>query len=240
MRIIWLDVLKGIAIVMVVAYHLLFDLDQFVGLPIDTTAWYWAVLALPVLVIFVGGAGISLVFSYAQNPYRVFLQKTIKNTAYLLICAGAVTITTWYLFPDDVILFGVLHLIAVSRLLGMLFVGAPVVALLMGGLIFFATPVISNIPVATRLFVWLGCAPDNFSSLDYFPLFPWFGIFCIGMLFGHLLLRYGRRQEKSRDKKSRGPVTRACAFLGRHTLVIYLFHQPLIISILWLCGLMRL
>lgn len=239
MRIIWLDVLKGIAIVMVVAYHLLFDLDQFVGLPIDTTAWYWAVLALPVLAIFVGGAGISLVFSRDHKTYRVFLQKTIKSTAYLFVCAGAVTAITWYLFPDDVILFGVLHLIAVSRLLGMFFVGAPVVALLVGCAIFLATPVIAHIPVTTKLFVWLGCAPDNFSSLDYFPLFPWFGIFCIGMFFGHFLLRYGRHREKS-EETSRGRVTRACAFLGRHTLVIYLFHQPLIISILWVCGLMRL
>lgn len=239
MRLVWLDLLKGIAIVLVVFYHLLFDLDNFVGLSIDTSAWYWAFAALPVLAIFIGGAGISFVFSSAGRSHWAFISKTLKSTGYLLIGAGAITVITWYLFPEETILFGVLHLIAVSRLISIAFVGRPLTALFVGSITLLLTPAIAGIPVSTRLFVPFGCVPDNFSSLDYFPLFPWFGIFCIGIFFGHLLLKY-KRQDQIFPRVSTNYFTRACAFLGRHTLIIYLVHQPIIIAILWLFGLMRL
>ncbi|MCL5436624.1 MAG: DUF1624 domain-containing protein [Candidatus Dependentiae bacterium] len=237
MRLLWLDLLKGISIVLVVGYHLLFDLDHFVGIPIDTEAWYWSLAAFPILAVFIGGAGVSLVLSSFNKTERTFRLLTIKKTAYLCCCALAVTAVTTSLFPDEAILFGVLHLIAVSRLVGMFFVQARRTALITGLAVLAVTPLVTQLPVQTHAFIWLGVVPDNFSSLDYFPLFPWFGIFCIGMFLGQML---PSSWSLSWDVKNPGLLGRTLIFLGRHTLLLYLVHQPVILGMFWFFGFMRL
>jgi len=63
--------------------------------------------------------------------------------------------------------------------------------------------------------------------VDYVPVFPWFGVVLLGVAAGRLVLRHAatiaRFQPKSR-------VLRALAFGGRHTLLLYLVHQPLIVG----------
>lgn len=237
MRFLWLDIAKGFSIILVVCYHFIFDLGEFAGMPFSPDAWYWWIVGYPVLAVFIGGAGIALVCSRAGRSYKNFVQRTVKGSLALLACATAISLVTWFLFPDDAIIFGILHLIAVSRLIGILFIDQLWLSFFTGTVVFFATPLILSIPVQTRLFSFLGCIPDHFSSFDYFPLFPWSGIFFIGMFFGHLLVQ---KYDGHVSQKPRGTLARTLVFLGKHTLIIYLVHQPIFYLLLWFFGFVRL
>ncbi|MCX6569388.1 MAG: heparan-alpha-glucosaminide N-acetyltransferase domain-containing protein, partial [Candidatus Aminicenantes bacterium] len=78
-----------------------------------------------------------------------------------------------------------------------------------------------------------GLPSQSFSSLDYFPLIPWFGVFLIGVALGKSVYA---------SKRSllpwRMPPT-FVNFAGRHSLIIYIVHQPVIMGVLYILGPMR-
>jgi uncharacterized membrane protein len=81
--------------------------------------------------------------------------------------------------------------------------------------------------------LWLlpfGIDPPSVTSVDYTPLFPWFGVVLIGLGAGEYLYTKGVRQF------TMPAVTKLVAtplsFLGQHSLIIYLIHQPVIILLL--------
>ena len=69
---------------------------------------------------------------------------------------------------------------------------------------------------------------SGFSSADYFPLLPWFFLFLIGTVFGGWCLQH-------RDSRIlTAPLSGALTFLGRHSLIVYLLHQPILFGISFL------
>jgi uncharacterized membrane protein len=81
--------------------------------------------------------------------------------------------------------------------------------------------------------IWLlplGIHPPTFWSVDYEPIFPWLGIVLIGMGLGEYLYPEGLRSFTLPQIPEM--VVRPLAFLGRHSLIIYLIHQPIIILII--------
>ncbi|MFC1906028.1 heparan-alpha-glucosaminide N-acetyltransferase domain-containing protein [Chloroflexota bacterium] len=79
--------------------------------------------------------------------------------------------------------------------------------------------------------LWLGLKPQSFVTLDYFPMLPWFGVFLLGIFAGKLLYPEGVRRFKFRDLNN--PATKSLGFMGRHSLLIYLIHQPIALAILF-------
>jgi uncharacterized membrane protein len=82
-------------------------------------------------------------------------------------------------------------------------------------------------------FDWLapfGIISDSFSSFDYFPLLPWFGVFLGGAALGKWL--YKERKSLIKKTMPGGPFNLA----GRHTLLIYIVHQPIFLGILYALG----
>jgi uncharacterized membrane protein len=81
--------------------------------------------------------------------------------------------------------------------------------------------------------IWLlplGIHPATFFSVDYEPIFPWFGMVLIGMGLGEFLYPEGVRSFTLPQIPE--IVVRPLAFLGRHSLIIYLVHQPVIILVI--------
>jgi uncharacterized membrane protein len=99
------------------------------------------------------------------------------------------------------------------------------------GLKLVATGIILELfTINSGALIWLGLQPINFSTVDYFPLLPWFGVVLIGLYFGKLLYAGGQRTFALKHELSKkNPI----CFLGRHSLLIYLIHQPIFIAILY-------
>ena len=76
--------------------------------------------------------------------------------------------------------------------------------------------------------LWLGLPCRRLLSADYFPLLPWGGLFWAGCGLGQWLLT---PPYIDRLRQSRSP---GMARLGRHTLALYLCHQPVWFAGLWL------
>ena len=83
----------------------------------------------------------------------------------------------------------------------------------------------------TYLATFLGFTADGFYSTDYFSLLPWIFLFWCGFYLGILLRRDGTMTSRVMTWN-----VRPLSFLGRHSLLIYLLHQPVLYMIVVLGG----
>jgi uncharacterized membrane protein len=233
---IWeIDFLRGVSIILMVGYHLLFDLGDMVGLKsflgfstnLSTRAWTIAEYFFAGLFVVLSGISSTLSRSNVRRAIRLF--------AFALL----VTAATFVFDRSSTILFGILHCLAVSILIyGLTLEKAGAAACAAAGA---AVIVLSAVlPVALKgvpiRFDWLlpfGIHKPNFSSFDYFPLLPWLGIFLAGTALGKSV--YAPRRSLI---PKRLPVS-FVNIAGRHSLLIYIVHQPIILAVLYLFRLIR-
>lgn len=92
---------------------------------------------------------------------------------------------------------------------------------------------LSALGAAGMLLAPLGVLPEGVFMPDYRPLLPWFGMVLLGLFFGNAacLPRKGKTPTAKEP-----PYAASVAFLGRHTLLAYLVHQPVLIATLWGLG----
>ncbi len=232
-----IDSFRGLAIVMMVTYHVAFDLSYFGIAPLPVTTGAWRVLAIATASLFLAIAGVSLAISGAHARARLgradFIRKYLLRGGFIFLLGMGITLVTWVLLPGDAIVFGILHLIGVSVMLAPLFLGFRRANLVLGALVILAGFFMTSLAGPAWL-LWLGLRPPGFTSLDYTPLLPWFGVVLLGMYAGQSLYPGGRRGFSLPWKQ--GSRKGLLAFLGRHSLLIYLVHQPLIllaIAIAW-------
>lgn len=230
---IWeIDFLRGLAIILMVGYHLLYDLGDFAGL--QKFLFFSTNLDLPGWVIaqnffaglFVLLSGISTNFS--RNHFKRFLK--------FLVVALIITVATYLFNKSSFILFGIIHLLATSVLLyALLFqkIGTSW-RVFWGGLFiipsFFLPALKKTLIIKTNWLMPLGLPSPSFASFDYFPLIPWFGVFLIGTALGRWL--YPEKKSLIRRPLSENLIN----WCGRNSLWIYLLHQPLIMAVLYLFG----
>ncbi len=137
------------------------------------------------------------------------------------------------------VIFGILHLIGLSIVLAYPFMKLRLPNLLLGlSVITLGVYVqiedLSAAGAAGVLLAPLGVVPEGLFMPDYRPLLPWFGVVLLGLFFGSVVYRERARKAPS---GAEGPAYAApVAFLGRHTLLIYLVHQPVLIAALWALG----
>ena len=225
-RVAGLDALRGLAVVAMIVYHFCFDLRYF-----RVTRWdfehdpVWLGARAAILSAFLLIAGISAVLARrnAAADRRWLRHVAVIAGAALLVTAGSAM-----MFPRSFIWFGVLHAIAAALLLSRPLIDRPRTAALIGAVVIaagiaFASPLFDN-----RALGWLGFMTAKPFTEDYVPLFPWAGILLIGIGAGHALAANGFAWFAP---FARAP--RAIRFLGRHSLVVYLVHQPLMLGALY-------
>lgn len=227
------DLLRGVAIALMVVYHFCFDLNYHGFTHFDFNHDpFWLSFRAGILSLFLGLVGISLVFATASGfrpaPY-------FRRLAWLAGAAALVSLSSSMLFPESWIFFGVLHFILVASLLGLLFLrfywlnlGLGALLLLLGNslrLPFFDQPA----------WQWIGLMTHKPITEDYVPLLPWFGVVLIGLFLGRLALNSERDRRLGAWHSAR-PLPRLLALAGRHGLPIYLAHQPLLLGLLGAVG----
>ena len=234
------DFLRGVAIVLMVLYHFIFDLDYFAVYEIDVSSGFWLAVARAAASLFLLLVGLSLTLSHSrarlQGQEDRFRFRLLKRSAWILGLALGITIVTYLFIGEGFIVFGVLHLIGLSLLLAYPFLRLQRLNFIIGLLIILAGLYFQTISLGFPWLLWLGLVPPDFYSVDYFPVFPWFGVILIGMALGSLLYPGYRRRIAVPKDLSVSPFVRGLAFLGRNSLAIYLIHQPVIIALLHISG----
>ena len=181
-----------------VLYHLVFDLDYFAVYDIDVSSGFWLAVARATASLFLLLVGLSLTLSHSRarllGQEDGFFFRLLKRSAWILGLALGVTIVTYLFIGKGFIVFGVLHLIGLSLLLAYPFLRLHKANFIFGLLFILLGIYLQNISVGFPWLLWLGLAPPDFYSVDYFPVFPWFGVILVGMGLGSLLYPGYRRR----------------------------------------------
>jgi len=214
-----LDSLKALALVMMLVSNFVSDLNFFKIMEVSKGDPWWY-LARATASLFICISGVSY---YLANRKNTDFRLVLKRTKKLLFWALVITFITYFFQPDAYIRFGVLHLLALASIVAFPFVKKPIFGFLIGLLLFFL-PLSSN-----PLSVWFGLRETGFFAVDYFPLNPWLGLFFISMASAKFLYPEGKALTSINWPQK-------WLWLGKNTLLIYVFHQPFLIAILLLTG----
>ncbi len=231
-----IDFFRGIAICMMVLYHFLYDLNYFDIYSIDASSGFWLFFAYVTASTFIFLVGISLSISYkrAKKDKDNFLfSKYLLRGIKIFIWGLLVTFTTWIFIEDEYVIFGILHFIGVAIILSYPFIEKRNLNIILGSISIGLGIYLSEKTFSTSMFFWLGLKPSNFSTVDYFPIFPWIGVVLLGIAFGDTF--YTKLESRIKAPKfSNLSLVKAICFLGMYSLFIYLIHQPIILGILYL------
>ena len=220
-----------------VLFHILYDLNYFDVLKInfDTLFFqsYIYINATPFLLL----VGVSLTLSYSKAKktmtekeiQKKFLVRGLKIFGYGLI----ITLVTWIYLPDGFIIFGILHCVGISVIFAYPFLKLQKSSLGIGFSLVIAGVFLRFFIFDFYYLLWLGFIPAGFFTVDYFPLLPWFGVVLIGIFVGKKLYPNYKRSFHLNDMSEHRSV-KILSFLGRHSLIIYLIHQPIILALIWL------
>lgn len=218
-RIAELDFLRGIAILLMIIFHTLFDLAYFYHWPINylNGFWYYQGKACAILFMLVSGVSCFLSNNSARRGLKVFGTGLI------------ITAATYVFNPVEYIRFGILHLLGSGMLIAPWLKRYSVLTLIVAGTAMIAAGNLTiTLTTSVPWLIPLGITPPGFASLDYYPLLPWLGIMLYGLAAGKLL--YPTKQSLWPKAAS----YRWLCWLGRRSLMVYLVHQPLILAGLYL------
>lgn len=222
------DVARGVAVAAMVFYHFAWDLSELRLIETEVTQEPgWRLFARVIAASFLLLAGIGLALGHPDAiRWRPFLRRlgTVAGAALLITAATAVA------YPQSYIFFGILHAIALSSLLAVPLTQAPAwVAALAAGLAWAAPAVLTGLAVfEIPALAFLGLAGHPPVTNDWVPLLPWSGFAFAGVAAG----KAGRRLLAGRSRPLPPGPAGALAWAGRHSLVIYLLHQPVLLGLL--------
>ena len=229
---IWeLDALRGLCILGMVIVHFVYDLVELYALvPMEYPEWFAFVKDWGgVLFLLLSGTCATLGSGHTRRGLLVF--------ACGMVCT-AVTLGMYLLGfsgKEIIIYFGVLHCLGVCMLLWGGFRKLPTWALgVLGAALTAAGLWLRTRYVSFPWLIVLGFVPDWFASSDYFPLLPNLGFFLLGAVLGRTVYRQKTTRLPSVNKKS--PALRFLTLCGRHSLRIYLLHQPILAGIMTLAA----
>lgn len=222
---IWeLDAFRGLCILGMVIVHLIYDVVTLYRL-ID---WEYS----PIF-IFISQWGGTL-FLLISGISATLGSRSVRRGLIVLGCGAVVSGVTLGMYllrfanKSIIIYFGVLQCLGLCMLLWPLFKRCPSWMLAVAGGIFAAVGVYLRNVVLVDFpwLVWLGFTFPGFATADYFPMLPNLGFFLLGAVIGRTV--YREKESLFPKVSPKNPVVRFLTFFGKHSLLIYMLHQPVI------------
>lgn len=240
------DLLRGFAIVAVVGFHLTWDLGDL-GLISWRISAHWSgkVIAHTIAGSFLLLVGVSLVLAHRRGiRWKSFYRREVLLVALALL----ITVVSAVYQPREVITFGILHAIVVVSLLALPAVRAPRWVPWLLAVLSVAFPWLVHLAGRSPWISWTGLADGTQPSLDWQPVLPWIALTFLGIGVMRPLVAAAERNTAAVSGRPQrwaarvkgmpleGPACRGVKWLGRHTLSIYVVHQPVVYGALWLVA----
>lgn len=216
-----IDEIRAVAIILMIIFHFFYDLDVFGFVEIDfLKETFWLFFPRVIVFLFMLSVGFSLAVAHLPEiKWRIFWFRFAKIAGF----AGVISAMTFFLFPTSWIYFGTLHCIALCSILALPFLNRPNLSLLTALALIIPSAIFDyNIP-------WF--LLSHF-SMDYIPPFPWLGVSLLGVFAFHhrihhfdLSLYTGPYGQK---------ILKFFHYLGKHSLLIYIIHQPILYGLVFL------
>ncbi len=232
-----IDALRGFAIVEMVFYHFMWDLSHYGLIQVNMLDTPWQTFARSIATIFTLVMGVSLTLSHTkarqQAGHSALFGKYLRRGGLIFGLGMVVTVATYFFVGRGFVIFGILHMLGLSIILAYPFLGRSRWLSLLGSLVAVGLGLyLRRFVLSDPWFIWLGVKQSGRYMVDYYPLFPWFGVALLGIFAGYTLYPGGSRGFTLPDLVGMAPV-RGLRFLGRHSLLIYLVHQPILQAILF-------
>ena len=210
------DILRGMAIVLMVIFHFFYNLAAFDWLDISTNKDIeWRVFRAVIVSGFLLAVGMSSYLVYSKHVNLIKLSKTVAK---LISVALLLTVGSLFMYPNAWVYFGIIHFIAVALPISVIFARFPTVALIVG----VACLAAYHLDWISMRPIWLWSV-EHLSiprkTTDLVSFIPWISPVLIGIYLMHKSL--------FNIKISENVITHKLALLGRHSLAIYLIHQPI-------------
>jgi len=230
-----LDEIRGADIILMVLYHLGYNLVYIFGVDVP----YYRSFAMPYIQPLIAGTFILL-----SGIACRYSKSNVKRGIKTFLLGMLLTAVTLVFMPSESIYFGILH-----------FMGAAMILFALARPALDLTPPVLGIPLFLFLYFFTGRVPRGYLGLpgvftvtlpsslygnryllplgfygagaDYFPLIPHIFLYFTGAYVGVLFIR-GIFPDWA--YKTRFPTL---SKIGRHTIVIYLLHQPILLGILF-------
>lgn len=226
------DLARGIALSAMFVFHFAYDLSYFGLIDVDVPVepgWRW--FARLIAGSFLTLVGVSLVLATQHGLNR---RSYLRRLAMVASAAALVTLGTYLAMPRSFIFFGILHHVALASILALPFLRLPVIAVAGVALIAFALPFLVAHPLLDEpLLAWLGFSRAPIATADFVPVFPWFGCVLGGIVLARLVLPAIQGSSVAGWRATALPA-RLVVWGGRHSLLVYLVHQPVFIGLLML------
>jgi len=223
MRYLQLDFIRGIAIILMIIFHVNFDLNNFHFITIDIYnhhSRFWFYFRMIILTLFMLSVGISLALSHERG---IETKKVFKRFLTLGVASLVITLATMVTFPHTWIYFGVLHFVTLASLIALLFLRLEWLTLLIG----ISIVALFNLNIISMQWLYNALSSTLYlpkHTEDLVPFTPWLGVVFIGLFIG--------KKRLFTFPLTKNRFTDSIALLGKHSLAIYLIHQPIFFGLI--------
>ncbi len=247
-----IDLIKGLAVIGMIIYHLLYNIlflvqqnflerQDFVNYNKIIYGTFFICVGINLKIYYK-----NLYLRTGNNSFIFIFSKLWKKFLRLFVVALGISLFTYLAMPSYYIFFGTIHFIAFSLLLSIFFLKFnPLTNFLLAAFVLgLGLWFIQNNPfleLGTNIFVFLGIKGKVVRSFDYSPIFPYYFLVLIGLSLSDIFYKDVTKPSKiSLLFKEENKIVKFLTYLGKKSLVIYVLHQPILTIIIISLGLLGL
>ncbi len=206
-----IDLERGFAVLLMIIFHFSYDLSAFKYVDINFQEdRFWWVFPRVIVFFFLYAMGQALEIVHRHSIHWPKVGRRFLKIGFFAMCISAFT---YYAFPTSWIYFGTLHCIALCSVLVLPFVNRPKLTLV--ACLLMLVPLTWGFQIP-----WFKL---SHASMDYIPIFPWIGVVFLG--------QYSVHHGAHRYDPPSFPGRSLLSFFGKHSLKIYLLHQPILFGV---------